>query len=95
MKYKALAMITSYFLFMTYFINAFNGTTPNNPITSPDGEPPSGILDALGGVLEYLRTFWDIMTFQIPNVGFFVSLTFIVCALVMFLIIISLIRGTD
>ena len=95
MKYKALALITSYFLFMTYFINAFNGTTPNNPITQPSGNAPSGVLNALDKVVEYLGTFWDIMTFQIENVGYFVSLTFVVAALVMFLIIVSLIRGVE
>lgn len=93
-KYKLFVGIVSYFIFVTLVVNSI-GIESDNILPPEQLEVQTGVIAALNAMGEFFGTFWKIMSFQLPQLPYWVTLTFYVCSLGMFLIIASLIRGTD
>jgi hypothetical protein len=93
-KYGAMTFITGYYLFVTFLVNATGGQSPGMPDIEP-GEVPTNVLTGWGAIRGFINTFWEIMTFQITDLPYWISITFLIGGFIMFLLAISLIRGTD
>jgi hypothetical protein len=93
-KYKVLTLIISYQIFVTFVVNSLGGSsgTIEEPSQITYGD---GIVFVWDIVKQFLKTFWDIMSFQVPDLPYWISMTFYISSFLMFLLIGSLIRGTD
>jgi hypothetical protein len=94
-KYGALFLIISYYFFVTLVVNSIPDMSAGGLPPLVEQTPPQGLLFILDAILGFLGTFWGLMTFSIPDVPAWVSSTFIICAFMMFFIIVALIRGVD
>lgn len=92
-KYKVLGLILGFQVFVTYVVNATGGST--DIVEEPTQFEVGGVTLVLDAIKDFLGTFWDIMTFQVPDLPYWISMLMYISSFVMFLLIVSLIRGTD